>query len=922
MELAEQLAEAKEAVRDLEDSVELTEEIDQQQRKQIEADRSTIDVLTVSLSSFEQRLTDKDRALAEQATAASRIKAANQTLKAEVQRLHALLSSGSQESKQLEAKLRELAYLRANQDVLTAELHAVQQAHLAASAHKHKFQALFTRVDAIFGGTAVFIEESKQINTEIAFVSAAATGLEACRGLSAVMDVVLQARVTEGGDAVAAVLDWDILPTLDSAGPSAARVVPTLGKLYALLLQAQAYSVQCNLDLFRPASSGAGASRSSAAAPRTVQRLIDLKARFEAVAQVSSRLKSVCMAIAQEWRTHTASTATSRAVMEAGNEGEADLSVLAEQQQEVVGFLPSEGSTQGLCQLLHEVAVMVTDLTNLMDPSLESADALNVLQNCTLLSSCAEVNPSLQVELLLTSINALSDVALQQADALGSAEDDAVVAALRSMKIDVKAAVLNLKSHSAHYASQLGELAGHYQMLVSCFADAPQVGLLLDADAESTAQRVGLVQNFLRKLNSAPGLSSSVSSTQQLMLGTSGVMRFLPLTLLTNTVSLADTALCGRMREQHEHYVERYWLLTTQTHSDLLLTGTTTTSAAGSSTYTEVAWRARVAESRSLILAKFDSVGAHNAESEGAELSPDVKADSPVKAPAAQAKLQALLTELDIKKDELRVAMQRCDELQTQLDAATAAGEGTKKAGSRSHKPGSSKSASELQEEIATLEEALFATEEKVEALEAEGKALKAQLTAAGPRAESGPRDGDQPGAISFDFKASGLVRKKAGHQAGGVPTAQFQAVLDQSLYWKQLALRRITESLMPLAPLPMPVTAASVHVITSADDHAQPKSASQLPVGLTFKHVEMVASGLSGGFAAHQGGSAAVSTAPACAADYAAIYHKLRLARASGTRIRSISAESEAKGAAAHPAGSARSARRSRPSLLYRINL
>lgn len=921
MELAEQLAEAKEAVRDLEDSVELTEEIDQQQRKQIEADRSTIDVLTVSLSSFEQRLTDKDRVLAEQATAASRIKAANQTLKAEVQRLHALLSSGSQESKQLEAKLRELAYLRANQDVLTAELHAVQQAHLAASSHKHKFQALFTRVDAIFGGTAVFIEESKQINTEIAFVSAAATGLEACRGLSAVMDVVLQARASEGGDTVTVALDWDILPTLDSAGPSAARVVPTLGKLYALLLQAQAYSVQCNLDLFRPASSGAGASRSSAAAPRTVQRLIDLKARFEAVAQVSSRLKSVCMAIAQEWRTHTASNATSRAVMEAGNEGEADLSVLAEQ-EEVVGFLPSEGSTQGLCQLLHEVAVMVTDLTNLMDPSLESADALNVLQNCTLLSSCAEVNPSLQVELLLTSINALSDVALQQADALGSAEDDAVVAALRSMKIDVKAAVLNLKSHFAHYASQLAELAGHYQMLVSCFADAPQVGLLLDADAESTAQRVGLVQNFLRKLNSAPGLSSSVSSTQQLMLGTSGVMRFLPLTLLTNTVSLADTALCGRMREQHEHYVERYWLLTTQTHSDLLLACTTTTSAAGSSTYTEVAWRARVAESRSLILAKFESVGAHNAESEGAELSPDVKADSPVKAPAAQAKVQALLTELDIKKDELRVAMQRCDELQTQLDAATAAGEGTKKAGSRSHKPGSSKSASELQEEIATLEEALFATEEKVEALEAEGKALKAQLTAAGPRAESGPRDGDQPGAISFDFKASGLVRKKAGHQAGGVPTAQFQAVLDQSLYWKQLALRRITESLMPLAPLPMPATAASVPVITSADDHAQPKSASQLPVGLTFKHVELVASGLCGGFAAHQGGGAAVSAAPVCAADYAAIYHKLRLARASGTRIRSIRAESEAKGAAAHPAGSARSARRSRPSLLYRINL
>jgi hypothetical protein len=933
LDLAERLREAQEAVRDLEDAAELTEEIDQQQRRQMEVDRSAIDMLTVAVSTAEQRLVEKDRAVAEQEAAAKKVKAANNTLKAEIARLNAQLSSGSQESQQLEAKLRELAYLRSNQEVLAAELHTVSKAQVVAVAQKYKFQALYSRMEAIFGGTAVFIEKSKQISTEIAVVSAASAGMETCRGLSAVLDEVLQAQQSsaEGADGLRAALDWDALALGGEEGggsPSqqAVRVVPLLGGLHALLLQAEAYAVQSCLDHFRPSAPGENAL---GLPPRVLQRLIDLKARFEGISHLSGRVRTAVAAVAAEWRSHISAAAGSLAVAAAaaaGGEGEqldaSFSSVAGGAASGAVDFVPSEARAVLVRQLLTDLAATAKDFLLHMTPTLEGSDLLNVLQNCTLLeaSSSGSVNPVLRLELLYVSMNTLCDVSTHQLErsAPGTASEEHLLLALRSIKSDLKTSILNFKANTAHFVEKLPDIQGNFQLFVSCFTQLQEAGLVLNSSVQATEGVVKMVQNFLRKLNSGSSMQGASSATQQLMLGTSGVMRFYPFAVLSNTVPVGDTALRGQLREQFEQHASRYWMLAIHTNSDLLLPvqssqAPSSAGAGGSSTYTEVSWRQRVADARSLITETLGSVSLP-AKDTGAGSAEASVVPSPTKAAASAAmagKLQALANELDVKRDELRAAMERCDDLQAQLDNAHAAAAsqpaasahtGKSRAGAKK-RTGAPKEVPELLEEIATLEEALFATEQRVEALEQEGRTLKAQAA----QAAAAPGGGSQAkeaagsaGPVSWDLKQLAKKRPVVTPAGNAISTAQFQAVQAQSNHWRGLALKRLTASLLPLPSVPLhPTLAGSSSQLPGAEAAAQPKdSAGPVQTKLTFKHVELVAG----------------------AADCAALYHQLRMARASGARIRDCSSELSGEGWSKEAAVQRREERRVKSSLMYRI--
>jgi predicted nucleic acid-binding Zn-ribbon protein len=934
LDLAERLREAQEAVRDLEDAAELTEEIDQQQRRQMEVDRSAIDMLTVAVSTAEQRLVERDRALAEQEAAAKKVKAANNTLKAEIARLNAQLSSGSQESLQLEAKLRELAYLRSNQEVLAGELHAVSQAQVAAVAQKYKFQALYSRMEAIFGGTAVFIEESKQISTEIAVVSAASAGMEACRGLSAVLDEVLQAQQssTEGTDGLHAALDWDALALGGEDGASSPSqqpvcVVPLLGGLHALLLQAEAYALQSCLDHFRPSAPG----ESTQGLPsRVLQRLIDLKARFEGISHLSGRLRTAVAGVAAEWRSHVSAAAGSLAVAAAaaaGGEGDAldasFSSVAGGASSGAVDFVPSEAHAVLVRQLLTDLAAAAKDFLLHMTATLEGSDLLNVLQNCTLLeaSSSGSVNPVLRLELLYVTMNTLCDVSAHQLErsAPGTASEEHLLLALRSMKSDLKTSILNFKANTAHFVEKLSDIQGNFQLFVSCFTQLQEAGLVLNSSVQATEGVVKMVQNFLRKLNSGSNMQGASSATQQLMLGTSGVLRFYPFALLSNTVAVGDTALRGQLREQFEQHASRYWMLAIHTNSDLLLPvqssqAPSSAGAGGSSTYTEVSWRQRVADARSLIAETLGSVSLP-AKDTGAGSAEASVVPSPTKAAASAAmagKLQALANELEVKRDELRAAMERCDDLQAQLDNAHAAAAsqpaasahtGKSRAGAKK-RTGAPKEVPELLEEIATLEEALFATEQRVEALEQEGRTLKAQAA----QAAAAPGGGSQAkevagcaGPVSWDLKQLAKKRPVVTPAGNAISTAQFQAVQAQSNHWRGLALKRLTASLLPLPSVPLhPTLTGRSSQLPGAEAAAQPKdSAGPVQTKLTFKHVELVAG----------------------AADCAALYHQLRMARASGARIRDCSSELSGEGWSKEAAVRRREERRVKSSLMYRIN-
>lgn len=965
MELTEQLEAAQETVRDLEDSAELTEEIDQQQRAQMDADRAALDAFAVQLAAAQQHLAERDRLLVEHNTALGRVKSANKMLKTEVQRLNLLLSSEFQESKQLESKLKELASLRANQELLASDLQSLYHRNMHSNSQKHKYQALYTRMDSIFGGTAVFIEESKLINTEIAFVSAVTSGLEACRGLGGALDVILQGHSVSEGQAQTA-LDWDILLTLSSsAGVTETKVVPTLGKLYLLLLQAQGHTVQCNLDLFK--AQAVGKTTTTGLSSRTVQQMIDLKARFEAAAQLSSRAKSLCAALVQEYRAHCSGAASSQALLDATAE-DADITANlpsspmrgSPQMGEDSAFVPREGSLALLAQLMSEYSTLMGDLVTHMapvgvDPS-ASADCMDLIQNLTLLSTSSSVSAALRVELLYLSMNALCDVALHQleTDSDAASAHSGVMLALKSMKVDIKASIFNLKNNSGHFVEQLPDLTGNYQLLVSCFADIPQTGLVLNIDAAGAESMVKLVQNFIRKVNSAPGLSASVSSTQQLLLGTSGVTRYLPFLLLTNTVSLADAEQNARLREQFDQQCEKYWLLTTQTNSDLLVSSagagggagapavapggrkgadSSAALAASTATSSEVSWRVRVADARNLIAAKFGA----NTGSEGVEIEAveDLPPGTPAKSlPAVSgAKVQGLLQELDIKKDELRAAMGRCEDLQAQLDAALARAEsedakptGTKTMGAsktatkkRGGGKGGAKDPADLLDEISTLEEALFATEQRIETLEQEGKLMKSQLalqsTLLGSSGAGHDGDAAEGGHKVTRKRQSVHSAAGASSSASSVPLLQYQTALELSSHWKAMALRRLTASLVPL-PAPASLTTEAA---------AQPKSTTDRAV-LSFKHIALLPScgkasalGVLPSTATAEPSAGFHTPVTASAAEYAALYHNLRLARASGLRIKSLAPNVD-EPAETKPVLSARDRLKSRNTMLYRI--
>ena len=107
--------------------------------------------------------------------------------------------------------------------------------------------------------------------------------------------------------------------------------------------------------------------------------------------------------------------------------------------------------------------------------------------------------------------------------------------------------------------------------------------------------------------------------------------------------------------------------------------------------------------------------------------------------------------------------------------------------------------------------------------------------------------------------------------------------------------LKRLTASLLPLAAHPSIAGAAARAASDTearsglvgaagagdAEFSAQPKPCAH-PSGPAFKHLQLLA--VSPGESPSASPSASLS-----AAEYACLYHKLRLARASGTRIRSI---------------------------------
>ena len=196
MELSEAITQCRQTIADLEESQELNEEIDAQQRKQIEENEAVIEMLNNNVAAFERSSDEKDSQILDLRATIHRLKHANKALKEEVRRLNELRSLASLETQHMETRMKELAHLRSNQTLLTDEVRDLYSTNLTVTAQKHKFEAMFARVDAIFGGTLYFADEAKLLNAEVNYVSCVVSGLEAARRMCSVLDVLIEEEGT------------------------------------------------------------------------------------------------------------------------------------------------------------------------------------------------------------------------------------------------------------------------------------------------------------------------------------------------------------------------------------------------------------------------------------------------------------------------------------------------------------------------------------------------------------------------------------------------------------------------------------------------------------------------------------------------------------------------------------------------------
>lgn len=107
--------------------------------------------MEVSKLDYEEKLINKDQQIKESIQTMEKLKQTNITLKHEVNRLSQLLSSESSETKQLELKLKELVALRTQVESQSKELTTLYSDHMNATMMKYKYQAMFHRMDELFG---------------------------------------------------------------------------------------------------------------------------------------------------------------------------------------------------------------------------------------------------------------------------------------------------------------------------------------------------------------------------------------------------------------------------------------------------------------------------------------------------------------------------------------------------------------------------------------------------------------------------------------------------------------------------------------------------------------------------------------------------------------------------------------------------
>ena len=923
--LVDQMEECRRTIADLEEAQELNEEIDHAQRTEIATSHETISALKDCIVEVERRVELKEGELVECKQRLERVQRMCVSLKQEASQLHSMLSSESQEVRQMTARLRDASSMRTTVQLQAAELAAMHSSLLVSTSLRYKYQTLFVRMEAIFGATSFFVEEAKRANIESALVSAATAGLDACRVLAGALTAVFA-------------VDDGLMRTLrDDDGRKDA--VPLLGRLYLLLLQLQSYCVNCTIDYFVKddhSSNDGACERVVMVLNCSQQVIVDMKHGFESVKSVSSRLQALLHGLCSDYTQHQ--SRHSYDSLMADVEGSPGRGVTADHHQEEESLLTSFSNASyqvSFSEILHEcedtIAVLVDCSRAIVGGgaasgggAYELSEEELLLQTLLVLSTDADgcslsASSTIKLEFLLIAFNLLLDMALHQLQRSvvdgAAVADGEVTSSLRGIKRDTIKLASVAAAASSTSIIDLPTLMGHYRSLLSCFDH--QGSMTFDLHRPQVLPALQSMAASLRDWSTA---AASMATTRQVLFspgdgggGGAALMTYFPALAMTNcfTQQCSDVEesfrIDAELREQVNELVDKFWMLlvSPNSSSELLLQsvpmagvlGLKGNSPAIASVRDTVRWKSRVAELRRVVMSRLSDDDRKAAEdnSGSAMVSQSIDAGSSSSQPIRSQAALTLQVELDIKREELQSALKKCVELQSQLDDA-----------SQTHPPppappqgdyGPSE-VDRLQREVRTLEDALHATEQRAEATEKELKLLKAQLTMQGliQGGSSGRRGGAGTGSAAAASKMSisidcGVSKPLVDAHPGSrvVPQGVYDAAMLERSYWKGLALRRLTSSLLPLT-IP---NHGGCTVVSDGTPAGKPMA------DLKMEPLTLLANIRSGGSPESvvavlnnlrvQSSSSSDSQGGSLLSQYSRLYHQIRLARPAGMRIKRL---------------------------------
>lgn len=489
LELSATVEQMKQTISELEDTIELNEALDHQQREKIEEDRGTMESLTVKVTQLERTISEKDALLSDSMKKIENFRVKYIDEKQQVEMLKDQLSSGSENFKMVEEKVKETVILRvAKEELLKENVQLKYQIHQGLLA-KLRYQTLYTRMDAIYGGTAYFIEESKLLNIELLYMSTLSSGFEAGKQLAEVFTLFSSSDVTANR-------------------PDILGVFMSVSTAYNLSIPLQGLVIQSSLQIIRDQS-------------RKILR--------DATSQQSSQQTAQYMQICKStWEKVLNACGLILPILSHVVTGRCN-----EHSPEYIALLESD-------KMLNEVILELRMAINnfMTDGTVERA-VTTVLENAASAMLDNTKDPLVPIETLHLSFSAIIETTIAQAAIAGAKAPISNVALdlIKSVKHELDLATRNFKKYSAVSSNQQSSIMLGYIELLRFYGPSRELLCLLPINEDVTGN-VKSILALLRKFNAETG--GSEGSSSPLDAGTSAPLislKFFPAICLTSSVS-------------------------------------------------------------------------------------------------------------------------------------------------------------------------------------------------------------------------------------------------------------------------------------------------------------------------------------------------------------------------------------------------